>query len=91
MNELTKEIVSKYVSYVPTDGPPQRTEAEKRYIAKLVEGKPASQQDWFNRHSHLFTGSNHLVKLFNGEKIALPRIEAMLREFDGIVLLSEHV
>ncbi|KAJ2064448.1 Nitrogen permease regulator 3 [Coemansia sp. S146] len=91
LSELTKEIVSKYVSYVPTDGPPQRTEAEKLYIAKLVEGKPTNLQDWFHRHSHLFTGSNHLVKLFSGEKIALVRVEAMLREFGSAILLPQHI
>ncbi|KAJ2071951.1 Nitrogen permease regulator 3 [Coemansia sp. S155-1] len=91
LSELTKEIVSKYVSYVPTDGPPQRTEAEKLYIAKLVEGKPTTLQDWFHRHSHLFTGSNHLVKLFSGEKVALVRVEAMLREFGPAILLPQHI
>ncbi|KAJ2493434.1 Nitrogen permease regulator 3 [Coemansia sp. RSA 2050] len=91
LSELTKEIVSKYVSYVPTDGPPQRTEAEKRYIAKLAEGKPTNQQEWFHRNSHLFTGSNHLVKLFGSEKVPLPRMEAVLRDFGSAILLPQHI
>ncbi|KAJ2791651.1 Nitrogen permease regulator 3 [Coemansia linderi] len=91
LSELTQEIVSKYVSYVPTDGPPQRTDAEKRYIAKLVEGRPTNQQEWFHRNSHLFTGSNHLVKLFGAEKAPLPRMEAILREFGSPILLPQHI
>ncbi|KAI9482305.1 Nitrogen permease regulator 3 [Coemansia sp. RSA 989] len=91
LSQFAREVTSKYVSFVPTDPPPHRTEAERRYMHRLVRGRPASQQDWFHRHSHLFTGSNHLVKLLGAEQASIARLEAMLREFDGVVLLPQHI
>ncbi|KAJ2076612.1 Nitrogen permease regulator 3 [Coemansia sp. RSA 988] len=89
--EFANEIVSKYVTHVPIDGSPHRTDAERRYIHLLVQGRPNNQQDWFHRHCHLFTGNNHLVKLMNGEQMSTARLEAVLQEFDGIVLLPQHI
>ncbi|KAJ2358996.1 Nitrogen permease regulator 3 [Coemansia sp. RSA 2618] len=91
LGEFAREIVGKYVSFVPTDPPPHRTEAERRYLHRLVRGRPSSQQDWFHRHSHMFTGNNHLVKLLGGEQMPAARIEGILREFDGIILLPQHI
>ncbi|KAJ2155892.1 Nitrogen permease regulator 3, partial [Coemansia sp. RSA 552] len=92
LGEFTREIVSKYVSFVPTDAPPHRTEAERRYLRRLVRGRASEQQqDWFDRHVHLFTGSNHLVKLLEVEQTTVARLEAMLREFDGIIMLPQHL
>ncbi|KAJ2849669.1 Nitrogen permease regulator 3 [Coemansia brasiliensis] len=91
LSQFAHEITSKYVSFVPTDPPPHRTEAERRYMHRLVRGRPANQQDWFHRHSHLLTGSNHLVKLLGAEQASIARLEAMLREFDGVVLLPQHI
>ncbi|KAJ1761391.1 Nitrogen permease regulator 3 [Coemansia sp. RSA 1752] len=91
LGEFAREIVGKYVSFVPTDPPPHRTESERRYLHRLVRGRPSSQQDWFHRHSHLFTGNNHLVKLLGGDQVPIARIEAMLQEFDGAVLLPQHI
>ncbi|KAJ1732759.1 Nitrogen permease regulator 3 [Coemansia biformis] len=89
--EFTSEIVSRHVHYVPTDAPPRRTNAERRYIHQLVRGRPSNQQDWFHRHSHLFTGENHLVKLADSEQTQVVRLEAMLREFDHVIHLPQHI
>ncbi|KAJ2616258.1 Nitrogen permease regulator 3 [Coemansia sp. RSA 1365] len=69
----------------------QAAEEEHKYIHQLVQGKPSNQQDWFHRHYHFFTGSNHLVKLMDGEQMSTARLEVVLQEFDGIVLLPRHI
>ncbi|KAJ2377118.1 Nitrogen permease regulator 3 [Coemansia sp. RSA 2607] len=91
LSELASEIVEKYVSLVPVDPHLHRSDAESRYLARLVESKPPSQQDWFLKHAHLFTGANHLVKLAYLEQTPSARLESMIRKFDGIILLPQHV
>ncbi|KAJ2660946.1 Nitrogen permease regulator 3 [Coemansia sp. RSA 1200] len=91
LGDLAKEITQKYVYFVPADDLAHRTEAEKRYMYGLVQDKPANLQDWFIRHSHLFTGKNHLVKLLDSEQASITRLESTLREFDGIIHLPQHV
>ncbi|KAJ2803173.1 Nitrogen permease regulator 3 [Coemansia helicoidea] len=89
--EFAHEIVSKHVHYVPTDAPPRCTNAERRYLRQLARRGPPNQQDWFLRHSHLFTGENHLVKLADSEQIPTARLEDILREFGGVVHLPQHI
>ncbi|KAJ2788136.1 Nitrogen permease regulator 3 [Coemansia interrupta] len=89
--ELANEIVQRYVSMVPVDPSVHRSDAESRYLARLVESKPPSQQDWFLKHAHLFTGANHMVKLAYLEQTPSARLESMIRKFDGIILLPQHV
>ncbi|KAJ2780788.1 Nitrogen permease regulator 3 [Coemansia javaensis] len=89
--DFAREIVRRHVDYAPTDAPPHRTNAEKKYIRRLVRTRPSTQQDWFHRYSHLFTGANHLVKLADSEQIPVGRLEMMLREFDGVIHLPQHV
>ncbi|KAJ1663713.1 Nitrogen permease regulator 3 [Coemansia sp. RSA 1813] len=91
LGDLAKEITQKYVSFVPADDLAHRTEAEKVFMDSLVQGKPANLQDWFIRHSHLFTGKTHLVKLLESEQASIARVESILREFEGIIHLPQHV
>ncbi|KAI8323985.1 hypothetical protein GQ54DRAFT_85435 [Martensiomyces pterosporus] len=90
ISEFTKEVVEKYVTYVPADGVLQGSDAERRYIQKLIEAKPSNTRDWFVRHSHLFNGRHHLVKLLEHDQTSVPRLEATLKEFSGILLLPQH-
>ncbi|KAJ2558139.1 Nitrogen permease regulator 3 [Coemansia sp. RSA 1933] len=91
LSDLAQEITQKYVSFVPADDLAHRTEAEKRFMHSLVREKPANLQDWFVRHSHLFTGKTHLVKLLENEQASLARLESTLREFEGIIHLPQHI
>ncbi|KAJ1800717.1 Nitrogen permease regulator 3 [Coemansia sp. RSA 2399] len=91
LSDLAQEITQKYVSFVPADDLAHRTEAEKRFMYNLVQEKPANLQDWFIRHSHLFTGKTHLVRLLESEQASIARLESTLREFDGIIHLPQHI
>lgn len=92
LDQLSQEIIDRYVAYVPTEEiPQQRTEAERRYLYKLIEGKPDNVRDQFSKCAHMYTGSNHLVKLRESEQSS-PwfRPEELLRELKGIVHLPQH-
>ncbi|KAJ2600124.1 Nitrogen permease regulator 3 [Coemansia sp. RSA 1721] len=91
LGELAREIVDEYVTLVPADPHTQRSDAETRFLTRSVENKPASQQDWFIKRAHLFTGTNNLVKLAYLEQSNPARLESMLRKFEGIIRLPQHV
>ncbi|KAJ1825685.1 Nitrogen permease regulator 3 [Coemansia sp. RSA 2599] len=91
LGELAREIIDKYVTLVPVDPHMQRSDAETRFLTRAVENKPASQQDWFIKRAHLFTGANNLVKLAHLEQSNPARLESMLRKFEGIIHLPQHV
>ncbi|KAJ1954591.1 hypothetical protein GGI12_005755, partial [Dipsacomyces acuminosporus] len=91
VSELTKEIVGEYVTYVPTAGYTQGSQAERTYIKKLIDAKPTKSFDWFLRHSHLFNGKHHLVEITEYDKTSPLRLESLLSEFSDILLLPQHV
>ncbi|KAJ1934493.1 hypothetical protein EC988_008794, partial [Linderina pennispora] len=91
MVTFTREVVEKYVTFVPTDGYEQGTDAEKRYITKLLDKKRGDLQDWFLKHSHFFDGKHHLVEIADFGQTSLSKVEYYLAELSDLLLLPRHI
>ncbi|KAJ2718231.1 hypothetical protein GGI07_005837, partial [Coemansia sp. Benny D115] len=89
--QLAREIVEKHVSWLPVSATMHRPDAESRFLERAVRSRPAQLRDWFAKHVHMFTGANHLAMLAEAEQVSVVRLEAMLREFHGVVLMPQHV